>query len=123
MQALLICIQLALGLAILNVWLVRRQTPSPWRGGLARSLREEFAAYGLPSWVMTAVGAAKVTCALLLLLGIFFEGLVRPAALGVALFMAGAVAMHIRIADPLRKSLPAAALLVLALTAALLPAQ
>jgi hypothetical protein len=35
--------------------------------------------------------------------------------------MAAAVLMHIRIADPLHKSLPAAALLVLATVAAFLP--
>lgn len=123
MKMLLISLQLAVALTVLNVWLVRRRVPSPWRGGGARNLPEEFAEYGLPGWLMTAVGVAKVSCALLLLAGVFWPGLVRPAALGVALFMMGAVAMHVKISDPLRKSVPAATLLVLAVATALLPAQ
>lgn len=120
MKLFLIAAQIAVAVSVLNVWLLRREMASPWRGASARTLREEFAAYGLPSWSLSVVGAAKVTCALLLLAGLFIPTLVRPAAVGMALFMAGAILNHVRVADPIRKSLPAGALLALAVMAAVL---
>ena len=120
MKAFLIATQIAVAVSILNVWLLRRQAASPWRGGSARNLPEEFAAYGLPGWTMPAVGAAKVACALLLLVGVIVPTVVQPAALGLAVFLLGAIVMHVKIADPVQKSLPAAALLVLTLCAALI---
>jgi hypothetical protein len=122
MKAVLIAAQLAVALSVLNVWLLRRQVASPWRGGGARNLPEEFAAYGLTDRAMKLVGFAKVTCAVLLLAGLFLPDLVRPASIGVAMFMTGAIAMHVKIADPIRKSIPAATLLVLAIATAILPA-
>ena len=43
-----IALQLIVAVGILNVWLLRSGRATPFRGGDARSLREEFAAYGLP---------------------------------------------------------------------------
>jgi len=120
MKTVLLATQIAAASTILNVWLLRRQVASPWRGASSRTLREEFAAYGLPSWAMRLVGVGKVTCALMLLAGVLYPTLVRPAAMALALFMTGAIAMHIRVADPVRKSMPAAAVLTLALVAAVL---
>jgi len=42
----------------------------------------------------------------------------RPAAIGVAALMLGAVAMHVKVKDPLRSSVPALTLLVLAIVVA-----
>jgi len=123
MKAFLIATQVVVALSVLNVWLLRTQTASPWRGGSARNLREEFAAYGLPSWAVSAVGAVKISCAVMLLIGLFVPALVQPAALVLSCFMLGAIAMHVRIADPVQKSLPAAALLMMALVAALVRVQ
>jgi hypothetical protein len=106
-------LQLVLGLGILNVWLLRRNQPTAYRGGGAPSLFEEFRAYGLPDSVFYLVGALKLIAAALLLFGLSLPVLVRPGALLLAGLMAAALAMHLKIRDPLSKSLPAASLLVL----------
>lgn len=115
MEALNILIQLVIGLVILNVWFVRARRCTPYRGGGAQTLREEFNTYGLPSWSFYAVGVLKVTSALALLAGIWLPVLVSPAALVMAILMLGAVVMHLRAGDPPIKFFPAATLLVLSL--------
>ncbi len=115
-----IALQLIVGLGVLNVWLLRADKPSPYRGGNARKLSEEFAAYGLPGAAMYLVGGIKILLALALLAGIWFPALVDPAAIGMGLMMIGAVAMHLKIADPAKKSLPAASVAVLCLLIVLL---
>ncbi len=108
-------LQTVIALGILNVWLLRYGQPSAWRGGRAVTMKEEFAVYGLSGGVMYGVGLVKVSCALLLLVGIWFPSVTTPAAGLIALLMASAVAMHVKIRDQPKKSLPAATLLVLSL--------
>ncbi|MEO6911290.1 MAG: DoxX family protein [Edaphobacter sp.] len=76
-------------------------------------MREEFAAYGLPPIVMYVVGALKVAAALCLIAGIWWHSLVFPAALLISLLMVGALAMHVKIHDPAKKSVPALVLLLI----------
>jgi hypothetical protein len=111
-------LQVVLALGLLNVWLVRPRAATAYRGGAARSLEEEFVAYGLPGWAFYLVGALKLGIAVVLLLGLWIPSLVPPAAAGLVLLMLGAVAMHLKVGDPLIKSLPA--LLMLALSGSLL---
>jgi uncharacterized membrane protein YphA (DoxX/SURF4 family) len=111
--------QLIITAGIFNVWILRFNKTTPYRGGSAVNMREEFEAYGLPYWAMVLVGALKIAFALCLLVGIWVPVLVRPAALGMAVLMAGAVAMHLRVKDPAAKALPAAAMLLLSLFVAL----
>lgn len=113
MHSVLLVVQVVIALSILNVWLLRRDLHSPWRGGSSATLREEFAVYGLGSAVMIAVGVLKVTAAVALLAGLWMKDLTRPAAFSLALFMLAAVVMHARVGDPAKKSLPAATLLIL----------
>ena len=120
MELLVVAIQLAVALGLLNVWLLRTGKPTPWRGGAAKNMREEFAAYGLPSWFMWVIGSLKVTLAVLLIAGLWVRSIAAPAAIGVAVLMLGAVTMHIKAGDPLKKSLPAFTLLVLCLLVATL---
>jgi len=108
-------IQILVGVGLLNVWLLRANLSTAYRGGAATNLREEFATYGLPPFVFYLVGFLKVTSALLLLAGLWFPGLVFPAAAVIVVLMAGAVSMHIKIRDPLQKALPAAAMLTMSL--------
>jgi uncharacterized membrane protein YphA (DoxX/SURF4 family) len=108
-----IALQLFVSLGVLNVWLLRANKPSPFRGGDARNLREEFPAYGLPAATIYLVGAIKILLALALIAGIWFPVLIRPAAIGLGLMMLGAVAMHVKIKDRLQKSLPAAGIALL----------
>lgn len=81
-------------------------------------MREEFLAYGLPVWFMYVVGALKLICAVMLLAGVWVEVLVLPAAIGLAVLMAGAVSMHIKVKDSPKKALPATTVLVLSIIAA-----
>jgi hypothetical protein len=63
------------------------------------------------------VGALKVTAAIVLIAGVWMVLPVRAAAAVVAALMVGAIAMHLKVGDPLVKSLPAA--LMLEMTAAI----
>ena len=111
-------VQLIVALGLLNVWLVRFKKPTSWRGGDAKNMKQEFAAYGLPSWSVGVVGFLKVTFAVMLIAGIWRPDLVRPAAIGTAVLMVGAIAMHFKVGDPPKKSLPAAGILLGCLIAA-----
>ena len=78
-------------------------------------MREEFASYGLPGWSPYVIGTLKVGSALCLLAGVWLRFLVFPSALLVAVLMLGALAMHLKIRDPLKKSVPALAILALSI--------
>jgi len=121
MQTATIVIQLLIALGIINVWLLRFGKPSPWRGGQAKNMREEFAVYGLSTSAMFAIGFIKVLLAGLLIAGIWWPVLTSPAALGLAVLMLGAVIMHFKVGDPAKKSLPAATVLILCLVVVVLP--
>lgn len=104
---------------ILNVWFNRFGKDTGYRGGEATNMKEEFAEYGFSETQMYAVGAAKVGLAIALLVGLFVPKIARPAALGLAAFMLGAIGMHIKVGDPLKRSAPAITVLSLSAIAAL----
>ena len=108
-----IILQCAVAIGLLNVWLLRTNQSTPYRGGNAQTMREEFAAYGLPPLAMYLVGTLKVGAALCLIAGVWWPSLVFPAALLVAVLMVGALAMHVKIHDPIQKSVPAVVLLLI----------
>ena len=111
--------QLVIALGLLNVWLLRVGKPTAWRGGGASNMREEFAVYGLPPWFMKVIGVLKISLAFSLIIGLWVPFVVRPAAIGIAALMLGAVGMHFKVGDPWKKSLPAFSLLVLSLIVAI----
>jgi hypothetical protein len=90
MRLLVIACQLVVALGIFNVW-VLRPAKAPFRGGNARNIREEFKVYGLPGWFTVVIGVLKLSLATLLLAGLWFPTLTRPAAIGLAVLMLGAV--------------------------------
>lgn len=106
-------LQVVVAAGLLDVWLVRARKSTPYRGGKAKNIVEEFAVYGLPRWAVYVVGTAKVTAALGLLAGLRAERLVRPAAGAIVVLMTGAVAMHRKVGDPLKKTAPALTMLLL----------
>jgi len=116
-------IQIVIGLGILNVWLLRFGKQTPFRGGDATNMKEEFAVYGLPPWAVSAVGFLKISLSILLILGAWVPKFTLPAAVGLAILMLGAVAMHVKVRDPIIKALPALNLLVLCLVVAMTAAQ
>jgi hypothetical protein len=102
-----IFLQLFVAFGLLNVWLIRSNQETSYRGSNASSLKNEFTAYGLPLWSFYVIGFIKLSSALLLLLGLWIPFLVFPSALVVSFMMVGAVCMHIKVKDPLKKLLPA----------------
>jgi uncharacterized membrane protein YphA (DoxX/SURF4 family) len=113
MNTVILILQIAAALGLLNVWLIRFHRSTPYRGGNAGSMREEFAIYGLPGWFAHVIGTMKVGAALCLIAGLWLRWLVFPSALLLAILMLGALAMHAKIRDPLRKSAPALVMLAL----------
>lgn len=83
-------------------------------------MKEEFAVYGLPLQVMYFVGFLKIVLALLLIAAIWLPALTLPASLGLAILMAAAVAMHFKVGDPAKKSIPAGTVLLLCILVAVL---
>ncbi|MEX1024237.1 MAG: DoxX family protein [Planctomycetota bacterium] len=115
-----IVLQILIALGLFNVWLLRARSSTSYRGGDAQTLRQEFAAYGLPPAIFYLVGALKLTAATLLIVGLWLPSVVLPAALIVLVLMIGALAMHLKVKDPLERSLPAFLMLLMSATLAAL---
>ncbi len=90
-------LQVVMAMGLLNVWLVRAGSATSYRGGDARSLKEDFAAYGLPDLFFYLVGVLKISSALMLIAGIWIETLVLQASAIVAVLMVGALVMHVKV--------------------------
>tara|TARA_B110000037_G_scaffold132737_1_gene150651 strand:+ start:1406 stop:1771 length:366 start_codon:yes stop_codon:yes gene_type:complete len=111
MEPIEIFLQVGAALTVINVWTLRLNKSTPWRGGNATNMREEFEEYGLPRWTLVTVGSAKLLFALLLVVGIGIQEVTPFAAAGMSTLLLGALVAHIKIRDPLKKSMPAASML------------
>ena len=107
-----ILLKAAIFITILNVWFVRFNKPTKYRGGGAKSMKEEFEVYGISSSAMYIVGAIKVALATALFASIWYPDLSIPMAAGMAIFMLGAIVMHFKANDPSIRSFPALTLLL-----------
>jgi len=112
-ETLVVIFQIIIALGIVNVWIVRFNKSTAYRGGNADSMKEEFEAYGLSETTMKLVGFLKLTLAALLIIGIWYPIVVIPAAAGMAGLMIGALLMHIKVGDPAIRSVPALLMLVM----------
>ena len=112
--------QIIIAFSIYNVWILRPKKATPWRGGEAKNIMEEFETYGLPKWFMFFVGFSKIVLSTLLLVGIFYSDLAETGAVGIAVLMFGAILMHVKVKDHPKKSFPAFSFLVLSLLVILL---
>lgn len=119
MEYVIIIIKIVIAASIINVWLIQFNKSSQWRGGDAKNMKQEFETYGLPEWSMYVVGGLKILFSLGLLASIFYTPLEDPSAYGIAFLMLGAIIMHLKVSDPIKKSLPAFTFLVLSLIVAL----
>ena len=113
MEDLVILSKLIIFVGIVNVWFFRVNKGSQWRGGEAGSMQEEFEVYGLSKAMMFMVGTLKVLSAIVLVLSIWYPFLAIPASAAIGFLMIGAIWMHLRVRDPLKRSLPAAILFLL----------
>jgi hypothetical protein len=100
---------------VLNVWLFRFTKPTIYRGGQAKTMIEEFAAYGLSETFVYIVGGLKVLAALGLLVGFYYKKVVTPSSTVIAVLMVGAIFMHFKVQDAAIKFLPATLMLLCSL--------
>lgn len=107
--------KLVLFVSIINVWFFRFSKPTPFRGSNASNMKEEFAAYGLSEAMVYMVGALKILAAIGLLVSIWVPTLAVPSAATMGILMLGAIGMHLKVRDPLSKSLPALIFFLLSL--------
>jgi len=114
-QQLVSLFQVVIGLSVMRVWTINFNKSTPWRGGGARNMKEEFTAYGLPMWMVYFVGILKVIFSIGLIAGLWVPELVSFSASGIAIFMFFAILMHVKIKDPIKKSIPALTFMVLSL--------
>ena len=112
--------QTAAALWIMNVWTRRFNRDTGYRGGGATNMKEEFAVYGLSEPAMYVVGATKVGLASAMLMGLAVPRLTRPASAGLAAFMLGAIGMHVKAGDSVKRYLPALSVFSLATISAVL---
>jgi hypothetical protein len=90
-------LQSFVAMSVIYVWVVRYP-----------AVLNDFTTFALPDWLRDVTGASKLTGAALLL-GVG-EGLAGFGAGIIAFFMVGAVAMHLRAKNPVRKMLPSVGL-------------
>ena len=112
--------QAVAALWILDVWFLRFNKDTGYRGGDATNMKEEFAEYGMSESTMYAIGATKVGLAALMLAGLRVPALTRPASAGLSAMMLGAIGMHVKVKDPIKRALPAISVFSLSAAAALL---
>jgi len=109
----LIFINIILSLTLINVWLFRFNKPTSYRGGDAKSMKEEFIVYGLPLWSMYMVGFLKLLISILLIIGLWISEFNLYSYAILSILMIGALFMHIKVKDPIIKSIPALSILIL----------
>lgn len=110
--------QIIVSLTVISVWTIRYNKATAWRGGDANSMAEEFGTYGLSERMLVLTRITKLSLAALLIAGIWMTDVAAAAALAMAGMMLVAVAMHVKVGDSIRKSVPAFTMLVLCLIVA-----
>lgn len=113
METLVLILKLIIALGIINVWIFRFNKSTEWRGGKAESMNDEFKSYGLPIWFVPVIGFLKIGLAAILVYSIWNADVEIIGAAGMAILMIGAIAMHLKIGDPIKRSLPAFLMLVM----------
>ena len=106
----IITIKIISALGIFNVWMLRYNKMTEYRGGNAKSLKEEFETYGLKSWQMYIIGAIKIIISILFIVSCFSEYVnmldfaVFYGAAIMSLIMIGAILMHLKLNDPFKSA-------------------
>ena len=107
---------LFVSIVVLNVWLLRFNKATIYRGGNATNMLEECIVYGFDKPFLYFIGGLKIVAALGLLLGLFYKKFIIPCASIITLLMVGAVAMHFKVSDEAHKFFPACLMLLCGLT-------
>jgi hypothetical protein len=115
----IIIVKIITALGIFNVWILRHNKETEYRGRTAKNLREEFKTYGLTPWFMYIIGSIKIVISILFIASCFSENInildiiVAYGAALMSTIMIGAILMHVKVNDPLKKSIPAITMLAL----------
>ncbi len=111
--------EMLIALGLINVWLVRFNRATAYRGAGAENMKAEFVAYGLPVWSVYVVGFLKLSIALIMILAVVAPHvmpILSTLALGLlVILMLGAITMHIKVKDSFIKMLPALCMLLMAI--------
>ena len=107
-----ICISFFVSILVTNVWLFRFNKETPYRGGNARNMIEEFATYGLDLNIMYMVGTLKIIASVGLLIGLLKTKISVYSSLLMAALMIGAIYFHFKISDPVIKYFPSVLMLL-----------
>tara|TARA_B100000963_G_C22542004_1_gene632624 strand:- start:672 stop:1061 length:390 start_codon:yes stop_codon:yes gene_type:complete len=91
---------------VTNVWLFRFNKETPYRGGNAKNMIEEFATYGLDTNIMYLVGSLKIIASLGLIIGLLKTKISVYSSILMAILMTGAIYFHFKISDPFIKYFP-----------------
>ena len=88
----IVLINVLVSLSILNVWLLRFNNQTPYRGGDSNTLKEDV--YGLPTWFMYLIGIKSNFLAILLIVGIWKKHINIYVVSSMIILMLGALVMH-----------------------------
>jgi uncharacterized membrane protein YphA (DoxX/SURF4 family) len=106
-------VQASIAVAMFDVWLFRYNRPQRARGGDAQTMEEEFRVYGLPDWFRSVVRVLKLCAGTLMVVGVWSPEVALAAGVLLVILMGGAILMHIKVRDPIYKSIPATTFFVL----------
>ncbi len=104
METIVAVAQVIIAVSVIFVWVVRLP-----------NVEREFKEYALSDVVRNLVGATKISASALLLAGLWYEGLVFPAAAVMTFFMVCAQYFHFKVRHPMVKYVPSFVLLLLSL--------
>tara|TARA_B100000963_G_C22616091_1_gene667403 strand:+ start:482 stop:871 length:390 start_codon:yes stop_codon:yes gene_type:complete len=97
---------------VTNVWLFRFNKETPYRGGDATNMIEEFAEYGLNTNIMYLVGFLKIIASIGLIIGLLKTKISIYSSLLMSILMVGAIYFHFKISDPAIKYFPSVLMLL-----------
>ena len=112
LKILYIFVSFFVSILVTNVWLFRFNKETPYRGGDATNMIEEFATYGLDINIMYLVGALKIFASLGLIIGVFKTKVSAYSSLLMSILMIGAIYFHFKISDPAIKYFPSVLMLL-----------
>jgi len=112
---LIILIKIFITLTILYVWLLKINSPSPFRAGETLNLKQEFAFYGLSKEIFYFVGTMKILFSLTLFGSLWLNQLSGLSSIGIFVLMMGAFFFHLKVGDKLYRSIPYLSLCLLSI--------
>ena len=112
LRILYVCVSFFVSFLVTNVWLFRFYKETPFRGGDAKNMIEEFATYGLDINTMYLVGSLKIMASIGLIIGLLKTKFSVYSSLLMAILMTGAIYFHFKISDPAIKYFPSVLMLI-----------